>query len=132
MTIETMKQHGAFSWNELMTTDVMGAKAFYGELLGWTLQDTANPVMEYTIVKAGDTQIGGIMAVPPQAKGVPPAWGAYVTVDDVDALLPRVEQLGGKIRVPPTDIPNVGRFMLIQDPQGAMLSLITYTCLEPM
>ena len=127
MSIEAMKQHGAFSWNELMTTDVAGARSFYGELLGWILQDTTHPNMDYTIITAGETQIGGIMAVPEQAKGMPPAWGAYVTVDDVDALLPRVEQLGGKIRVPPTDIPNVGRFMLIQDPQGAMLSLITYT-----
>lgn len=132
MSIEAMKQHGVFSWNELLTTDVAGAKAFYGELLGWTLQDTTNPGMEYTIITAGKTQIGGIMAVPAQAKGMPPAWGAYVTVDDVDALMPRVEQLGGKICVPPTDIPRVGRFMLIQDPQGAMLSLIAYTCLEPM
>lgn len=132
MTMEPMKQHGAFSWNELMTTDVAGAKTFYGELLGWTLQDTTNPNMDYIIITAGESQIGGIMDVPEQAAGMPPAWGAYVTVDDVDALLPRVEQLGGKIRVPPTDIPNVGRFMLIQDPQGALLSLITYTCLESM
>lgn len=132
MSMEPMKQHGAFSWNELLTTDVAGAKAFYGELLGWTLQDDNSHGMEYTIAKMGETMIGGIMAIPPQAKGMPPAWGAYVTVDNVDALIPRVEKLGGKIVVPPMDIPDLGRFVVIQDPQGAVVSLINYTCLDKM
>ena len=70
--------------------------------------------------------VGGIMAIPAQAKGMPPAWGAYVTVNNVDALIPQVKKLGGSICVPPMDIPGLGRFMVIQDPQGATLSLITY------
>jgi predicted enzyme related to lactoylglutathione lyase len=57
---------------------------------------------------------------------MPPNWGAYVTVDDVDATAVLAEKLGGKILVPPTDIPTVGRFSVIQDPQGAVLSAITY------
>jgi uncharacterized protein len=132
MSKEAMKQHGAFSWNELMTTDVAGAKAFYGELLGWTLNDIDAHGMDYTIAKAGETEVGGIMAIPPQAKGMPPAWGAYVTVNNVDELIPRVEKLGGKICVPPMDIPDLGRFVVIQDPQGAVVSLINYTCLDKM
>lgn len=132
MSDNPMLQHGAFSWNELMTTDVAGAKAFYGELLGWTLQDDNSHGMEYTLAKRGETIVGGIMAISEQTKGTPPTWGAYVTVDDVDALIPRVEKLGGKIMVPPVDIPDLGRFVMIQDPQGAMLSLITYTCLDKM
>jgi len=131
MTMETMKQHGAFSWNELLTTDVAGAKAFYGELLGWTLQDINNNGTDYTMINVGDAQMGGIMGVPPQAQGMPPSWGAYVTVDDVDAMTSRVEQLGGKVSVPPTDIPGVGRFTVIQDPQGATLSLISYSTMDP-
>ncbi|MDP1681815.1 MAG: VOC family protein [Burkholderiales bacterium] len=126
MSDTAMKQAGAFSWNELMTTDVKGAKAFYGELLGWGMQDINTCGMDYTLVKLGDKEIGGIMAIPDQAAGMPPAWGAYVTVDNVDALLSRVEKLGGKVCVPPQDIPDVGRFAVIQDPQGAMLSLISY------
>ena len=132
MSMETMKQHGAFSWNELLTTDVAGAKAFYGELLGWTLKDDNSHGMEYTIATAGEMMVGGIMAIPAQAKGMPSAWGAYITVDNVDALIPRVEKLGGKIVVPPMDIPDLGRFVVIRDPQGAMVSLITYTCLDKM
>jgi len=132
MSMETMKQHGAFSWNELLTRDVAGAKAFYGELLGWTLKDDNSHGMEYTIATAGEMMVGGIMAIPAQAKGMPSAWGAYITVDNVDALIPRVEKLGGKIVVPPMDIPDLGRFVVIRDPQGAMVSLITYTCLDKM
>ncbi|MEJ2703676.1 MAG: VOC family protein [Sedimentisphaerales bacterium] len=64
--------------------------------------------------------------MPPECKGMPPTWGVYVTVDDVDAPAARVEQLGGKLLQPPADIPNVGRFCVIQDPQGAALCAITY------
>ncbi len=55
-------------------------------------------------------------------------WGIYVTVSDVDATAKKVGELGGKILFPPTDIPNVGRFCVIQDPQGAVISAITYKC----
>jgi predicted enzyme related to lactoylglutathione lyase len=57
---------------------------------------------------------------------MPPAWGGYVTVDDVDAVVVRVAGLGGRVLLAPTDIPTVGRFATIQDPQGATISLITY------
>jgi len=126
MSDTAIKQAGEFCWNELITTDVKGAKAFYGELLGWGMQDVNLTGMDYTLLKLGDKEIGGIMAIPGQAAGMPPAWGAYVTVNNVDALLPRVEKLGGKVCVPPQDIPDVGRFAVIQDPQGAMLSLISH------
>jgi hypothetical protein len=126
MSDTATRQAGAFSWNELMTTDVRGAKAFYGELLGWGLQEIKPCGMDYTLIKVGEREVGGIMAVPAEAKGMPPTWGAYVTVPDVDALLPRVEKLAGKVLVPPQDIPDVGRFAVIRDPQGAMLSLISY------
>ena len=66
------------------------------------------------------------MAMPPQVKGAPPHWGIYVTVDDVDATAKLAEQMGAKTIVPPTDIPNVGRFCTFQDPQGALISVITY------
>lgn len=82
--------------------------------------------MTYTVVKAGGVGVGGIMAVLPQAQGMPPTWGCYVTVDDVDVTARMAEQLGGKLLVPPQDIPDVGRFCVIQDPQGAVINAITY------
>ena len=124
--MDAFQTPGAFSWCELMTTDPTAASTFYGELFGWKLE-TINMGMPYHVVKVGESAIGGIMGMPPNAApGMPPSWMAYVTVADVDALVKRVATLGGKVHMPPTDIPNVGRFAVIQDPQGAFLNVITY------
>ena len=123
---DPFKQHGAFSWFELMTTDTEGAKKFYSSLFGWETEEMSMEDMKYTVVKVGDDAVGGIMSIPPQAEGTPPNWGGYVTVDDVDATARKAEELGAKILVPLTDIPNVGRFFVLQDPQGAVISAITY------
>ncbi len=82
--------------------------------------------MTYTVLKAGETEAGGIMPIPEQAQGTPPHWGVYVTVDDVDATAKKAEELGAKTIVPLTDIPEVGRLFAFQDPQGAIISAITY------
>ncbi len=124
--INPTKQHGAFSWCELMTTDVQAAKSFYGALFGWTLEEVNVTGMPYTLAKVGGVAIGGIMGMPAQAAGAPPHWGSYVTVDDVDATAKKAEQLGARIRVPPTDIPTVGRFCVFHDPQGASIAIIAY------
>ncbi|HVN71979.1 MAG TPA: VOC family protein [Desulfomonilia bacterium] len=126
MDEQQFKQHGAFSWCELVTPDVAAAKAFYTKLFGWDTEDMSMPGMTYTVVKAGGKGIGGIMPIPRDAKGMLPMWGAYVTVDDVDATARNAEKLGAKILMPPTDIPTVGRFCVIQDPQGAVINAITY------
>ncbi len=123
---DPMKQHGAFSWNELMTTDVDAAKSFYSSLFGWKMEDMQTNDMGYTIAKTGDKEMAGIMGMPPEAGDMPPAWGAYVTVDDVELSAAQAEKLGGKVILPPRDIPDVGRFCVICDPQGATLSLIAY------
>ncbi len=123
---EQFTQHGAFSWCELMTTDVEGAKVFYTKLFGWETEDMSMPGMTYTVVKAAGKGIGGIMPIPKEAQGMPATWGAYVTVHDVDATARTAEQLGARILVPPQDIPKVGRFCVVQDPQGATINIITY------
>lgn len=124
---DTMKQHGSFSWNELMTTDIAAAKKFYNKMFGWEMSDEQTPEMTYTMLKTGDKEVGGMMAIPAEAKGMPASWGAYVTVDNVDQQIIQAEKLGGQVVLQPRDIPNVGRFAVISDPQGAMLTLITYT-----
>jgi uncharacterized protein len=120
------KLHGAFSWCELLTTDVPEAKRFYSKLFGWTLEPAPMPGMEYTLVKYGGEQMGGIMTMPPGCEGMPPSWGVYVTVADVDATAKLAMEMGGKVLVPPQDIPQVGRFCVLQDPQGATIKAITY------
>ena len=126
MSDNAMVRHGAFSWCELMTTDVQAATQFYTDLLGWTTEEVQVPGMAYTIVQTGGVGIGGIMAIPSHATGAPPQWGIYVTVDDVDATARKAQELGAKTIMPLTDIPNVGRFYTFQDPQGAVISVITY------
>jgi predicted enzyme related to lactoylglutathione lyase len=123
---DPFKEHGAFSWFELMTTDTEGAKEFYSKLFGWETEEMPMEDMNYTVLKVGDDAVGGIMPIPPHAEGTPPNWGGYVTVDDVDATARKAEELGARTLVPLTDIPNVGRFFVLQDPQGAVISAITY------
>jgi len=128
--MDNNKLHGAFSWCELLTTDVAQAKNFYSKLFGWTLEPASIPGTDYTLVKYGGEQMGGMMNIPPAAKGMPPCWGVYVTVDDVDATAKLAVEMGGKVCMPPQDIPQVGRFCVLQDPQGAMINVITYNMQE--
>jgi uncharacterized protein len=121
-----MQQHGAFSWCELMTTNTTASKEFYSRLFGWEIVDRPVEGMIYSVLNVGDLGVGGLMAMPPDMAGIPPHWGVYVTVDDVDAAAKLVEDLGGQIKYPPSDIPDVGRFAVIQDPQGTVLSIISY------
>jgi predicted enzyme related to lactoylglutathione lyase len=122
-----MQTPGAFSWCELMTTDPAAAMEFYGKLFGWNMLPFPMPDFEYNVVQTGESMIGGIMPIPKDAPpGMPPAWGCYVTVTDCDASAHQAVELGGNIIMPPMDIPNVGRMAVIQDPQGAVLSIIAY------
>ena len=124
---DPFKTIGAFSWNELMTSDPAAAKEFYRKLLAWEMEEMKMENMTYTVVKVDGDAIGGIMGIPPEASGAPPHWGTYITVDNVDQTARSAEALGGKIMEAPRDIPGVGRFAVIQDPQGAVISLITYS-----
>lgn len=123
-----LMKHGVFSWNELLTEDVAAAKEFYSELLGWEAEEQQMDYGSYTIFKIDGDQVAGLMRLPEQAKqmGAPPNWTSYITVDDADAIAARVEELGGKVLVPPMDIPALGRFCTFQDPQGAAISVIQY------
>jgi len=119
-------KQGAFSWAELATTDVEGAKQFYSALLGWTTELAPVEGMSYTLAKVGEERVAGIMSNQCSGGEIKPQWGIYITVDDVDATARKAEELGGKVLMPPTDIPNVGRFAALMDPQGVMFSVITY------
>jgi uncharacterized protein len=121
------QQHGAFSWCELMTTDLKAAEAFYVELFGWTVADGPVEGMEYRVVSAGGQGVGGLMSIPPDSPPMPPHWGTTVTVDDVDATITKAEALGGKVLMQPQQISTVGKFAVLQDPQGAVVSVITYS-----
>lgn len=126
--MDAYSTHGAFSWNELMTSDPKAALAFYQSLFGWTTETMPMPDGDYHVLKADGTSIGGVMKMPGLAAGggMPPAWGCYVTVKDVDECAKQATALGGKVLHGPADIPGVGRFAVIGDPQGAWLNVIAY------
>ncbi len=111
-----------------MTTDMAAAKAFYAKVVGWGIEDASMPGMDYTLFTVEGISVGGAMGLPPGAKnaGVKPGWVGYVSVDDVDAAVGRVRQLGGIIHVPPTDIPTISRFSVVADPQMATLVLVKW------
>src|SRR2546421_12124476 len=95
--------HGRFVWYELMTTDMEAAKAFYADVVGWGTQDASMPGMAYTLFTAGGASVSGLMDLPEDARrsGFKPGWLGYVGVDDVDASVDRIKQLGGGLHVPP-------------------------------
>lgn len=108
-----------FVWYDVMTTDVKGAEKFYAAVMGWKMQDSGMPGPGYTLVLNGDVQVGGIMPVPEEDKGMPPMWMGYIGVENVDDYARKVTQAGGKIWKEPQDIPGIGRFAVAADPHGA-------------
>ncbi|HTK34285.1 MAG TPA: VOC family protein [Caulobacteraceae bacterium] len=115
-----------FIWYELMTNDAKAAEAFYGKVVGWTMTGYAGGT-DYTILKVGDAGVGGIMGLTAEMKanGARPGWVGYVGVDDCDAYAARLAAAGGKVHRPPSDIPDIGRFAVVADPQGAVFILFT-------
>ena len=116
---------GRFVWHELMTTDPQAAGAFYSKVLPWKTQPSGMP--DYTLWVAGKTQTGGLMAQPESARqaGAPPSWLVYIGTPDVDATATAAERLGGRVLKAPSDIPKVGRFAVLSDPQGATFAVFT-------
>lgn len=119
-----MPKNGTFCWNELSTKDLGAAKRFYTELLGWQLKESNAAGMAYNEIVVDGEHIGGMYEMTAEDGDRPSHWMSYVAVEDVDAKASQAAELGGKVCVPPTDIPNVGRFCVITDPTGATLSLV--------
>lgn len=116
---------GSLSWNELATRDTEAAKAFYTQLFGWSAETADMGGTEYTSFMNADRAAGGMMAMEGDDwEGIPPHWMVYFAVADCDASVEKVEALGGQVVVPPIDVPDVGKFAVIQDPQGAVFSII--------
>jgi predicted enzyme related to lactoylglutathione lyase len=114
-----VNEHGALSWEELMTPDVPKAAAFYKKLLGWESETT--PDGSYTEFKLDGRSIGGAMK--PPMDGIPPVWGVYFAVDDTDKAVEIAKANGGRAFQEPMDI-EPGRFAVLADPAGAMFNVI--------
>ena len=120
-----MFEHGQFYWNELITSDVEKAKDFYARTLGWTYEAMEMSDGEYSIIKLGESMVGGMMQTPPDMRGAPVMWYSYVSVDNVDQRAQAAVQNGGKLMRPIFDVEGVGRTAIMKDATGAIICLIT-------
>jgi predicted enzyme related to lactoylglutathione lyase len=114
----------SFCWNELGTKDTAKAGEFYTGLFGWGKKVQQMGPMTYTSFINGERPAGGMYEPPPEMGEVPPHWLVYFAVDDTDAKVSKAKELGATIIAPPADIPDTGRFAIIQDPQGAVFGII--------
>jgi predicted enzyme related to lactoylglutathione lyase len=116
--------NGRFVWYDLMTTDVAAATEFYKKIAGWgTMDFDMGPAGMYKMWTVGNDMMGGVTKLTPEMGEAPPHWMASVSVADVDASVAKAQSLGAKVLMPATDIPDVGRYALIADPQGAFIAL---------
>lgn len=122
----TKYPHGTISWADGVSTDAASGKQFYMDLMGWTAEDL--PIDEhsvYTMFRLDGRSVAGFVQMLPQmqAQGIPSHWQTYITVDDVDALAPKVTELGGTVVAEPFDVFDNGRMIALTDPTGATVAL---------
>jgi hypothetical protein len=127
--ISTAPAAGTFVWNELMTRDLAAVRPLFAELFGWSAEEMdMGPAGTYTVFKARGKSVAGCMEMSgPEWGSLPVHWMGYVCVEDADASVSKAEALGMKICVPPTDIPNVGRFAVIEHPATGTFSILQPT-----
>ncbi len=120
-----VNEPGAFAWNELETRDPEAAKAFFGAVFGWEFEDhDMGPMGTYTEWKLGGDTIGGMANITGRVPDeVPAHWIVYFAVDDADATVAQIAELGGTVHFGPVDIP-AGRFAMAADPWGAPFAVI--------
>jgi len=114
----------SFCWNELMTTDTKKAGDFYSTTFEWGRDVQNFGPLEYTMFNNGDRPAGGMLQIAPEMGPIPPNWLVYFAVDDCDAKVQKATELGGTVMKRADDIPGVGRFAVLGDPQGAVFAII--------
>jgi predicted enzyme related to lactoylglutathione lyase len=122
-----------FIWYELMTTAPDLAAKFYGAVVGWSVGDSGQTDKTYQQWSIGGQTVGGLMAIPQDASehGMRPMWAGYLNVDNVDASIAAIKAAGGAVHMPGTDIPGIGRFAMVSDPQGAIFYVMTPISAQP-
>ena len=109
-----------------MGDDVKAAADFYAHVVGWNAKDSAIAgARPYTVLSADERGVAGMITISAEAKamGAPPCWAGYVWVEDVDKAATKLTAAGGAVKRAPADIPGVGRFAVVTDPQGAYFRL---------
>lgn len=121
---QLVNEDGAFTWNELLSTDLEKAQAFYKEVFGWTYDSVDMPTgAKYHMAKNDGAMNCGMMDMPPQVQGVPSHWAVYFHVDDLAAFTAKAKAAGATFHVENMDI-GQGTIATLADPQGAVFSVI--------
>ncbi|MBN8978425.1 MAG: VOC family protein [Rhizobiales bacterium] len=122
-----MTEHGNFHWNEFVTRDPEGFKAFYAKTVGWTYEAQNQPTGEcYWLIFANGRPVGGIFPTnQPGLEGIPDGWMPYLAVDDIDARVEKAVAAGAQLMKPIFEIPDVGRMAILMQPGGVGVGWIT-------
>lgn len=125
---ELVNEHGTVTWNELMTDDPEAAADFYVDVFGYRVDTADMELGHYSLFMADGNREGyyaaGMVQMPEDMVGVPNYWGVYFAVDDCDATVAAAKTAGGTVLAEPFEVPDTGRMAVIQDPQGAVFSLM--------
>jgi predicted enzyme related to lactoylglutathione lyase len=124
MTLQDTSLAGEVCWNELLTSDTVGAFNFYSQVFGWKIHQDMDmgPMGTYRVFGVGERQLGGMMTVPKGAP-MPPMWLYYVETPGLDAAIAGAQKNGAKLMNGPMDVPGGGRIAQLMDPQGAPFAL---------
>ncbi|MEU8487157.1 VOC family protein [Streptomyces sp. NPDC048641] len=117
------RPEGAPIWADAMFPDLEAAKAFYGELLGWTFEEGQEEFGNYTQAKSDGKRVGALSPTMPGMEGTPPAWNLYLATPDVKAAAARVKEAGGTLVTEPMEVRDFGSMVTVQDPAGVFFSL---------
>lgn len=120
---ELANMANALVWNELQTRDAAGAKAFFGEVLGWTFDSDPNG---YVMCKVNGRTQAGIMQIDENWGDVPNNWAVYFAVDNLETSVAKARELGGNVLVPPSSAGEMGQFSVVQDPQGGAFTIMQF------
>jgi hypothetical protein len=115
--------NGVFTWYDAMSTDPAATRAFYSALFGWSVTETGGPLGASFVFACGGVPVAGLIPLDPDL-GYPTHWLSYVSAADVEATAGRAMAMGGAVLHPPADIPGVGRFTVLADPEGSLLGVI--------
>ena len=122
---ETFNVPGAMIWNELCTEDTEKARAFYGDVLGLEAEIIDAGGKPYTLLKAGQDPVAGVLQITPEMKFEGATWDVYFAAEDVDAVVQRVRDAGGSVEVEPFDLPVGARMAVVRDPFGAVFEIMS-------
>ena len=120
-----MSEQNPFIWQELVTSDQEISGTFFSKLFGWKLKQVdAGEFGTYTLFQKNGEDVAGMMNPTKVTPGEGSYWHSYIAVDDIDDCVNQTEGLGGKVLVPPHDVPDVGRVCAVSDPTGAVVHLM--------